>query len=330
MKEHPIRDHGGNIDAAQARFGGSDWIDLSTGINRVPYSVPTLPPEAWTTLPTRSALARLELAARRAYGGSAPLVAVAGAQAAIQLIPRLTHPGTARILAPTYNEHAASLRSAGWHVAEVSTLAELAGSDLAVVVNPNNPDGRIHTLDALVALSRHVGRLVVDESFVDPRPDQSLAAVAGEERILVLRSFGKFYGLAGVRLGFVIGGESDITNLATMAGPWAVSGAGIEIGTVALSDTAWHHGTAMRLRADAKRLDALAQSAGWPLVGGTELFRLYETANAMEAQDRLARRQIWTRAFPYSTTWLRLGLPGTESEWERLAIALQHGVRQDC
>lgn len=296
----------------------------------MPYRVPTLPPEAWTALPTLSALKRLEHAARRAYGSCAPLVAVAGAQAAIQLIPRLTHPGAARILAPTYNEHAASLRSAGWQVAEVSTLAELAGSDLAVVVNPNNPDGQIHTRDALVALSRRVGRLVVDESFVDPRPELSLAEVAGEKQILVLRSFGKFYGLAGVRLGFVIGGESDIATIAAMAGPWAVSGAGIEIGAVALSDTAWHHVTALRLRADAKRLDALAHLAGWSLVGGTDLFRLYETDNAAEAQERLARRQIWTRAFPYSTTWLRLGLPGTEGEWERVAAALRPGFQHDC
>lgn len=326
--EHRIRDHGGNIDSARARFGGSDWIDLSTGINRVPYLVPNLPTEAWTALPTRSALARLELAARRNYGTCAPLVAVAGAQAAIQLIPRLTQPGVARVLAPTYNEHAAALRSAGWHVVEVATLAELAGCELAVVVNPNNPDGQIHTRDALVAVSRQVGRLVVDESFVDARPDLSLATVAGGERILVLRSFGKFYGLAGVRLGFVFGGESDVTSLAEMAGPWAVSGVGIEIGTVALSDAAWHHSTVRRLQADAERLDALAQVTGWSLVGGTELFRLYKTADATEAQDRLARRQIWTRAFPYSATWLRLGLPGTEGEWERLGAALRDGAHE--
>ena len=318
-----MRDHGGNIDKAQAQFGGTDWIDLSTGINRVPYPLPPLPEQAWTALPTHAAMAGLLAAARRAYRSNSPMLAVAGAQSAIQMIPRLAPVGRARVLAPTYNEHAAALRAADWRVEEVATFAELEGADLAVVVNPNNPDGRNYAPEALLALGKRVGRLVVDESFVDARPELSLAPVADKARLLVLRSFGKFYGFAGVRLGFVLGSEADIAALAEIAGPWSVSGPAIAIGQVALSDRAWAEATIARLRADAIRLDVLAQHAGWKLRGGTELFRLYDTLDAVFAQERLARQQIWSRTFPYSVHWLRLGLPGHPVQWDRLALALR-------
>jgi cobalamin biosynthesis protein CobC len=282
-----------------------------------------LPQDVWTALPTVAATARLLTAASTAYRSQAPMLAVAGAQAAIQLIPKLSAPTRARILNPTYNEHGAALRSAGWQVDEVTTLTALEGADLAVVVNPNNPDGNNHAREDLLRLSTRVGRLVVDESFADARPDLSLAPKAAQGRLLVLRSFGKFYGLAGVRLGFILGSESDIATLAEMAGPWPVSGPAIAIGTAALSDRGWAETTIARLGSDAARQDVLAQAAGWKYVGGTELFRLYDTPNALAAREKLARRQIWTRMFPYSDRWLRLGLPGQPAEWDRLATALR-------
>lgn len=268
-------------------------------------------------------MARLLTAASVAYRSPAPILAVAGAQAAIQLIPRLSAPARARILTPTYNEHGAALRNAGWQVDEVTTLSALEGADLAVVVNPNNPDGKNHAREDLLRLATRVGRLVIDESFADARPDLSLAPNAAQGHLVVLRSFGKFYGLAGVRLGFILGSQADIATLAEMAGPWPVSGPAITIGTAALSDQAWAETTIARLRTDAARLDLLAQSAKWKLLGGTELFRLYDTPDAAAARDRLARHQIWTRMFPYSDRWLRLGLPGQPAEWDRLAAALR-------
>jgi len=327
QQEDAIRDHGGDIDMARARFGGTDWIDLSTGINRVPYPLPPLPVEAWTTLPTRAALAGLLAAAGTAYRTRAPIMAVAGAQAAISLIPRLMRPARARVLAPTYNEHAVALRAAGWQVQEVTTLSALEGADLAVLGNPNNPDGQSHQPETLLGLAARVGKLVIDECFTDARPDLSLAPAASQdllrERLIVLRSFGKFYGLAGMRLGFCIGSDADISALSEMAGPWPISGAAIAIGQAALSDRAWAQATIVRLLSDVLRLDALALSAGWRPLGGTELFRLYETPEAVAAQDQLARHRIWTRIFPYSDRWLRLGLPGHAAEWDRLAQALR-------
>jgi len=318
------RDHGGNLDAAIRAWGGAaaDWIDLSTGINRVPWPLPALDDADWRNLPTRAAIASLHEAARAAWGVSGAILATSGAQGAIQMVPRLGPPGRARVLSPTYNEHAAALRAAGWQVEDVPGLAALAGADLAVVVNPNNPDGRRFAPADLLALAGQVGRLVVDESFADPQPAWSLAGQTGREGLLVLRSFGKFYGLAGLRLGFVLGSRPDIAALADMAGPWPVSGPAIAIGRAALADRAWAEATTARLTAEAARLDALAEGAGWKPLGGCELFRLYDTPDARAAQDRLARARIWSRIFPWSGRWLRLGLPGGDAEWARLAAAL--------
>ncbi len=314
-----MRDHGGNLDEAQARWGQGDWVDLSTGINRQPCPVSRVSPGVWTNLPTASAMAALMETAATAFGTAASGLAMAGAQAAIQMIPLLERPGLARVLAPTYNEHAACLRQAGWHVEEVARLEDLSGADLAVVVNPNNPDGRTCRKESLLTLS--VGRLVVDESFVDPVPAESLVAKASD-RLLVLRSFGKFWGLAGLRLGFVYGGADVIRRMSALAGPWPVSGPALEIGRMALGDRDWRDRTVRRLSGEAERLDSLAASAGWIQAGGTLLFRLYDTPDAQQAQDALARHHIWTRLFPYSGTWLRLGLPGNEGEWQRVAAAL--------
>jgi len=319
-----MQEHGGNLDVARQRFGGAgeDWIDLSTGINRVPYPLVDVEPRQWNALPSRSEIESLHAAARQAYATDAPIVAMGGAQAAIQLLPRLAPGGRAHILAPTYNEYAAVLSAAGWDVAEVSDLAALAGADIAVVVNPNNPDGRHHQRDELLALLPRVGRLVIDESFADAVPDISLASEAGRPGLLILRSFGKFYGLAGLRLGFALGSEADITALAAMVGPWPVSGAAIAIGRRALLDHDWAKATTARLAEDCVRLDTEAGVQGWTLVGGTPLFRLYDVGDALAAQEKLARAQIWSRVFQQKPGWLRLGLPGSEAEWSRLSAVL--------
>lgn len=317
-------EHGGNLDAAAARFGGHvhDWIDLSTGINRQPYPVGDLPAACWSPLPSRSGIQSLHRAAQQAYGTEASILATHGAQAAIQLLPNLASRGRIRILGPTYNEYAAVFSRAGWDVSEASDLEALAGADIAVVVNPNNPDGTRRQPNQLLALLPQVGRLVVDESFVDAIPGLSLAPQAGQAGLLILRSFGKFFGLAGLRLGFVIGSESDIATLAEIVGPWPVSGVAIEIGRRALADRAWAEATSSRLARDGLRLDALVATRDWKPVGGTLLFRLYETGDAPRAQERLARGHIWSRTFSYQKSWLRLGLPGNESEWARLSAAL--------
>lgn len=311
MTSAGARDHGGGIDAAAERFGGarSDWMDLSTGINPVPYPVPALPADAWAALPDVHAARALTDAARAAWAvpDGADVLAAPGASALIARIPTLAPAGRVTIPGPTYNEHAACFAAQGWAVQR-----DGAG-DAAVVVHPNNPDGRIWTAGALPP-----ARLtVIDESFCDVMPGASLVALADRPGVIVLKSFGKFWGLAGLRLGFAIGDPALLARLAEALGPWPVSGPALAVGTAALRDAGWADATRARLTADAARLDRIMAAAGAPLAGGTTLFRLYDTDGAAHWQDRLAARRIWSRVFPYSDRWLRLGLPGPDG-WTRL------------
>lgn len=320
----PRRDHGGDADRAAARFGGGDWIDLSTGINRRPWPLGPVADSAWRDLPQAGAEASLRRAAAGWLGvDPARVLAVPGASSAIAVLPRLigAPPGEAAVLARSYNEHGAALAGAGWRLRSVDDAADMAGADLAVLVNPNNPDGREWAPDAVAALAGRVGHLIVDESFGDPRPDLSVAARA-VPNVTVLRSFGKFWGLAGLRLGFVIDAPDRLAALAEALGPWPVSGPALAIGTAAMADNQWADDAVVYLSEAGLRLDRLAMRAGWQVVGGTHLFRLYATTDATAAQDALARAGIWTRIFPYDASWLRMGVPGNHAEWDRVAAAM--------
>lgn len=323
----PTRDHGGDLDAAIERYGGlpSNWIDLSTGINRQPYPLEDVSAAAWTDLPTKSTQAALLRAARNAYGTDAPLCALAGSQTGIQLLPNLNAGGPVGILTPTYNEFRASFAAHEHQVREVSSLDDLRGSAVAVVVNPNNPTGKLFAPAELLDLASSVGMLIVDESFMDAQEEFSLAPrLTGSEEILVLRSFGKFYGLAGLRLGFALGHAASVAALRQLSGPWPVSGIACELGARALGDREWKARTSTRLAQEVSRIDGLADKAGWRLLGGAKLFRLYSTPSAREAQAALAAGHIWSRIFPYSDEWIRLGLPGSDGEWAALEKAVHN------
>ncbi|OAN86908.1 threonine-phosphate decarboxylase [Sulfitobacter geojensis] len=309
-----LRDHGGNLDAAMARFGGSrsSWLDLSTGINPQAYPLPAISDAAWTALPDVAARDALIKAARQFWSvpENAAVLPVAGASAAIAHIPLLAAKGRVAIPGPTYNEHAASFAMAGWDI--VDALPH----DASVHVHPNNPDGRLWTANDCIGALR-----VIDESFCDVAPDVSLMAQADKAGTLILKSFGKFWGLAGLRLGFAIGDAALLDRLSAMLGPWAVAGPALEIGTAALGDIAWAADTRTRLAHDATRLDTLMQSRGAEIVGGTPLFRLYDVENASAWQDQLAHHHIWSRVFPYNPRWIRLGLPPATG-WAQLETAL--------
>ncbi|MDO5622206.1 MAG: threonine-phosphate decarboxylase CobD [Paracoccus sp. (in: a-proteobacteria)] len=324
--QSPKRDHGGDLDRAKAEWGDAGdwpgpWIDLSTGINRQPWPVPALSAQAWQALPEASAVTRLQqVAAERFCCNFGQVLPVAGASAAIQLVPGLRAPGRAAVLWPSYNEHGAALRAAGWQVDHVPALDDLIGADLAVVVNPNNPNGHEYAPESLRELAGRVGFLIVDESFCDPRPDLSISSDI-PRNTLVMRSFGKFWGLAGLRLGFTLGTPDLLTELAERAGPWSVSGPALEIGAQALADHEWAIDATWSLAEGANLLDSLAFRAGWSLVGGTHLFRTYHTPDAAATQATLAQHRIWSRIFPYSRNWLRLGIPARH-EWSRVTTAI--------
>lgn len=315
------RDHGGGIDAAAARWGGnrSDWLDLSTGINPIPYPIRVTCKELWTALPDRTATERLIAAARNFWNVPAhvAILPAPGCSALIARIPYLAEPKDVRIDAPTYNEHQASFAAAGWAVTRTACPRPSA----RVIVNPNNPTG-VYFDRAGTSWGKHM-LVVIDESFCDVEPTGSLIETADVPGVIVLKSFGKFWGLAGLRLGFALGDPKMLTRLAEMLGPWPVSGPALEIGAHALEDPVWASETRSRLREDSMRLDALMAPYSRGPAKGTHLFRLYDVGDAAAMQDRLARAHIWSRVFPYSICWLRLGLPGSAAAWIRLERVLQ-------
>lgn len=315
--------HGGDLDAVRRRFptAPEPWIDLSTGINAVPYPVPNLPTEAWSRLPTRQQEQALIEGAALRYGVRDParIVAAPGTQALIQLLPRLVPKSRVAVVGPTYEEHEACWARQGHKVSVVASFDDAAGADVVIVVNPNNPTGR---LLPPAALRRTKGLLVVDEAFVDLLPPDASLAGCLPANTIVLRSFGKVYGLAGVRLGFAIAERRIADRIRDELGPWSVSGPALEIGRRALGDTAWLRAAAARLAADRQRLDALLVSAGCEILGGTPLFSLARHPDAAGLADRLGRQGIHMRRFAHAPQWLRFGLPADAAAFSRLTAAL--------
>jgi cobalamin biosynthesis protein CobC len=322
--------HGGDLDAARERYPDAPepWIDLSTGINPVPFPIPELPAEIWSRLPTRAEEEALLAAAAARYRVPDPgmIAAASGSQALIQLLPRLAPTSRVQILGPTYEEHEACWTRQGHRVSVVNDLTASDGADVVIVVNPNNPTGCLIPASELrtvaTALAGKNGLLVVDEAFIDVLPEAASLASDPPPATIVLRSFGKTYGLAGLRLGFAIAEVARATRIRAEFGPWAVSGPALRIGKAALSDPDWLSGTITRLGSDQPRLDAMLEAAGFTVVGGTPLFRLARHVEAAKRAERLGRAGVHVRSFPRQPQWLRFGVPADELAWGRLAAAL--------
>lgn len=326
--------HGGRLAEAERRFGrpSAGWLDLSTGINPFAYPVPALPAEAWQRLPDEGDMALLMAAARRYYGTTAgqPMAAAPGSQALIQWLPRVVpvrlDADCAAIVSPTYGEHDKCWRDGGYRVEAIDGIEQVADRHAVVVIgNPNNPDGRRTTPATLLALAERLAArgalLVVDEAFADVDPKLSLATAAGRPGLVALRSFGKFFGLAGARLGFAFGPADLMARLADALGPWAVGGPVLRVAAQAMNDATWIVAMRRRLAEAAAQLDATLKAGGLEIVGGTDLFRLAAHPEAGETYSRLGRRGILVRDFRDHPAWLRFGIP-PESGLARLAAAL--------
>ncbi|TLU73233.1 threonine-phosphate decarboxylase [Lichenicoccus roseus] len=328
--------HGGRLIEARRRFPSAPqpFLDLSTGINPHPYPLAPIDPARLARLPEPEELSRLQAVAARAYGVADPdmVVATPGTQIAISLLPHLLGCSRAVILSPTYAEHAAAWRHAGRPVEAAAGLeafergAMLPGT-AAVLCNPNNPDGarsdRVRLLALAAGLARQGGVLICDEAFLDLEPDMaSLGTALPHPGLLVLRSFGKTYGLAGIRLGFVLASPGLAGRLRSAFGPWAIGGLAIEAGCAALADEAWRAGMAERLLGDGAELDRLLLRYGWRSRGGTALFRLYQVRQATRLYAHLGEAGVLVRRFEHQPDLLRLGLPGDSGGWARLEGAL--------
>jgi cobalamin biosynthesis protein CobC len=334
VPELPFSEHGGDLSAARLAYpqAPEPWLDLSTGVN--PYSYPfiELPAECLTRLPDTSELRALEAAAAKAYSAPAhtEVVAAPGTQAMINWLPRLLPARRVGILGFTYCEFARSWAANGAKVTIAAELAELQHQDVAIIVNPNNPDGRLIAAQDLLALAATLlaqgGFLIVDEAFVDLEPSASVVPQMPTNGVMVLRSFGKTYGLPGLRLGFTIAPDQIATRLRTTLGPWPVSGASIIIGTRALLDRDWLAVTRERVQSDIAAFDKILAAAGFAFVGGSALFRLVRHSQAQLRFERLARAGILARRFDTHPDWLRFGIIASHAGRRRLRGALGLGL----
>jgi cobalamin biosynthesis protein CobC len=340
--------HGGGITAAAAAFGGrqEDWLDLSTGINPCPVALPDIPARAWHRLPDRHLVDEARRAARDHYGSGEILpLPVPGTQSVIQLLPRLIEDDRIAVtdnkvavtdkriavVSPTYGEYARAFASAGFAVDAVDDLAAIGSEHrLTVVVNPNNPDGRVWPTDTLIAAHDRMkaagGLLVVDEAFGDTDPALSLASCAPQlSNLIIFRSFGKFFGLAGLRLGFAIARGDILARFEDWLGPWAVSGPALSIaGSLLRSDVS---AICSRINERCTGLHAVLKGAGLRMAGGTALFTLVANARAGDIYTHLCRHHILVRKFDYAPDWLRFGLPPDPAADRRLGEALQRFER---
>lgn len=323
--------HGGNLSRARATFPDAPepWIDLSTGINPHSYPHSPIPANVFARLPEPEEAARLKQLAADAYGAPSGrhVAAAPGTQILLPILAdlagELAKGKRAAVLSPTYAEHARAARMAGFELTETDDFTALADTDLTVVVNPNNPTGRIVTKADLLKLKASIrGLLIVDEAFMDVSAAESMAGELDTGNLVVLRSFGKFYGMAGLRLGFAISSPDIIAHIESRLGPWAVSGPALLVAGEALADRTWQRTMRQRLKAEAARLDGLLSAAGIAVAGGTSLFRFIRDQRAEAIFRHLGERGIITRRFEERPDDLRIGLPGGE-DWPRLEAALK-------
>ncbi len=322
-------EHGGRLKQAAREHGIplDKWVDLSTGIHPVGYPVPPVPPECWLRLPEDED-ALLPTAAE--YYGTSNLIACAGSQAAIQALPTLRPPCRVGVLSPTYAEHTHAWRRAGHDVEELSEAR--LDVDVLLLANPNNPTGRLFAPETLLAWRAEIaargGWLVVDEAFMDATPEISLAKHAGLPGLVLLRSIGKFFGLAGIRAGFLLAWPDLLQALQENLGPWCMAHPTRWVTQQALCDTAWQMQNRDWLVSQSQRLASLLATHGLQPIGGTALFQYVAMMEAADLHAMLARQGILTRLF-HNPAAVRLGLPGRngEAEWDRLASALE-GIRR--
>ncbi|WP_025916274.1 threonine-phosphate decarboxylase CobD [Herminiimonas sp. CN] len=324
-------EHGGNLRDAALRFGRPlpDWLDLSTGINPQPYPVPALAQDVWHRLPEHDPALAL---AACAYYNAPRMLPVAGTQAAIQALPRLrawsNRPSRVTVAAPSYAEHAHHWAQHGHQMRQVPYAeldAAIDGSDVIVICNPNNPTGATIAPQRLLAwagqLAARGGWLVVDEAFGDMTPESSVAQWSDRPGLIVLRSVGKFFGLAGLRLGFVAAQQELLKALADLLGPWAVSGPAQQIGCAALDDRDWQSAMRAGLQAAGARLRQLLASHGIAS-SGSDLYQWWPEPQAEAFWQHMAQRGIWVRLFTHAAHGIRLGLPPHAAGWQRLQQAL--------
>ena len=321
-------EHGGNLQQAAGQYGIplANWLDVSTGINPQHYPIPALSPALFQRLPPINDGLQ---AAAQAYYGAQHILACAGSQAALQVLPALRMPCRVAMPRTMYQEHAYAWQRAGHEVHFFDQQPDadtLKNTDVLLVCNPNNPTGQRYSVGTLLSwhaqLAARGGWLVVDEAFMDTTPQHSLASHTGQPGLWVLRSLGKFFGLAGLRVGFLLGEAKALTEVESLLGPWTITGPSRYIAQIALQDIAWQQQMREHLPAQSRQLSQLLGQYGLHPSGGTDLFQYVQHPASRQLQDALAKQGVWTRNF-HAPLALRFGLPPS-TEWARLEQALAH------
>jgi len=320
--------HGGRLLEAAQKYqipvGG--WLDLSTGINPNGYPIPRIPDSIWLRLPEN--LDGLIDAAQHYYQCDS-LLAVAGSQAAIQALPQLRKASVVGLVTPSYAEHVHAWRRAGHSIVGLSANdieLHINQLDCLVLVNPNNPSACRFSKEQCFAwlevLQKKNGWLIVDEAFIDCMPELSLSSYAPLKGLIILRSIGKFFGLAGIRAGFVLAEADILEQLNELLGPWALSNPTRFVTVCALQDKQWQDDMQVQLQQGSERLAHLLRDYQLMPAGSTSLFQWVVVDNAEEIHYLLAKQAVFTRLFTQPAS-LRFGLPANEAEWAHLTAALQ-------
>ncbi len=327
--------HGGNLEQACKEYGGTleNWLDMSTGISPWHYPTPEIPSSVWQQLPSNSQ--RLIEAASQFYQAPVHEIAPgAGSQPLIRLIPQFIESSTVALPSLGYQEHAYAWQLAGHqpvfyrNTTELLALVENNNVDHAVLINPNNPTGEITPPNTIKSLACNInGHLIIDEAFfecIESQHPNSLSAIShSHPNITVLRSLGKFFGLAGLRVGFAIGRNELVTQLRRFTQPWPISSAGELIAISALQDSAWHTKQRARIRTHSlvfeHLVSKLAANVGITHTTHTGLFHTLFGApdNINWLHHALAKQNIWTRRNNSTDpqAWLRLSLPADTDQF---------------
>ena len=322
--------HGGDLsDAVRVNRKIKKWIDLSTGINPNAYNDFNIDKTVYSHLPSGNQLAELMSIARGYYNlnQEIKICAYQGAQGVINILPNIVNKNihdTIQILTPTYTEHYRVWNDHGFKIRLVTNIEnELDPSIPFVLVNPNNPDGKLFQPKYLEELWERIrkagGFLILDESFMDGTPDMSFRFDNCRDNVIVIRSFGKFFGLPGLRLGFVYGDNHYINKVSSLVGPWPISSSSLLIARKAMLDTVWISATITDLKMKSTALSNFLHDQKLKTVGDCYFFKTIELDNASQMHKALANHGIWTRIFNYNQKWLRMGLTKNKFEFEYLA-----------
>lgn len=320
-------EHGGNLERAMQSYGGSpsDWIDISTGISPFSASLPELRLSDWHRLPESASLDELAQIAQVYYASNQECIVTSGSQFLINHLPDLLK-GDIGILEPSYGEYAASFARHGREYNALDTIDEIDDVQSIILANPNNPDGRLYAQGELYELAevlkKRDGYLVVDEAFCDVCDNASMLIADPIENLIVLKSFGKFFGLAGARIGFVFAHNDVLHQIEQLQGPWSVSGPSISVAKYVLTCDGIHQDLLREISSRHSQFIQMLSDTRLKIIGGTKLFTLIEHENATDLHEHFLNKKILTRKFDYNACWLRLGLTSSTEEDLRLKQAI--------